>query len=148
MTSAPDPSQPLLPPVSEALPVHFGLAAPAGLPMAVGCAMWLAGVRPERDGVWLDDVLFTATFGPWRVSTERSNISGARMTGPYSLWRAVGARLSLADRGLTFGSATGRGVCVQFREAVPGIEPSGLLRHPSLTITVAQPALLLEALSR
>jgi hypothetical protein len=145
MPFVPGPSQPVPTPVSAALPVHFGLAVPNGLP-AVGSALWLIGVRPGRDGVWLDDVLFTATFGPWRLTTERANIRGARVTGPYSPWRAIGPRLSLADRGLTFGSATGCGVCVQFRRPVPGIEPTGLLRHPTLTVTVAQPGLLLEAL--
>jgi hypothetical protein len=135
-------------PSSESLPVHFGLAAPTGLSGVVGSALWLIGVRPERDGVWLDDDLFVATFGPWRLSTPTSNISGAHVGGPYSALRAIGPRLSLADRGLTFGSATDRGVCVSFHRPVPGIEPSGLLRHPALTVTVAQPGLLVEALGR
>lgn len=135
-------------PSPESLPVHFGLAVPAGLPIAVSSALWVLGVRPERDGVWLDDDLFVATFGPWRLSTPTSNIREAHVGGPYSAWRAIGPRLSLADRGLTFGSATRRGVCVQFHRPVPGIEPSGLLRHPALTVTVAQPGLLVEALRR
>lgn len=133
-------------PASESLPVHFGLAVPNGLPTIVDSALWLIGVRPERDGVWLDDDLLVATFGPWRLSTPTSNISEVHVTGPYSAWRAIGPRLSLADRGLTFGSATDRGVCVHFHRPVPGIEPSGLLRHPTLTVTVAHPGLLVEAL--
>jgi hypothetical protein len=135
-------------PVPRALPVHFGLAAPTGLPAVLGPALWGIGVRPDRDGVWLDDDLFVATFGPWRLSTPTSNVRGAHLGGPYSAWRAIGPRLSLADGGLTFGTATDRGVCVHFREPVPGIEPTGLLRHPTLTVTVAQPGMLVEALKR
>lgn len=127
-------------------PVHFGLAAPTGLPAVVRAALRVIGVRPDRDGVWLDDDRFVATFGPWRLSAPRSDVVDAELTGPYSAWKAIGPRLSLADRGLTFGTATERGVCVRFRRPVPGIEPSGLLRHPTLTVTVADPALLLAAL--
>ena len=58
----------------------------------------------------------------------------------------LGARLSLADRGLTFGTVATRGVCIQFREPVRGIEPTGLLRHPNLTVTVAEPDLLVTRL--
>lgn len=140
----PQPSRP----VTGSLPVHFGLAAPAGLPLIAGPALWLLGVRRESDGVWLDDDLFVATFGPWTLTTPRVNIAGAHLGGPYSAWRAIGPRLSLADRGLAFGTATDAGVCVRFRAPVPGIEPTGLLRHPSLTVTVAQPRLLLDELAR
>lgn len=136
------------PPIPDALPVHFGLAGPTSGAAVIGPALWLLGVRPARDGVWLDDDVFVATFGPWRLSTPTSNIAGAHVDGPYKAWRAIGARLSLADRGLTYGSATDRGVCVHFRRPVPGLEPTGLLRHPTLTVTVAQPGMLVEALER
>ena len=44
-------------------------------------------------------------------------------------------------------------MCVRFRggggsEPVRGIEPTGLLRHPGLTVTVAQPELLVASLRR
>jgi hypothetical protein len=48
-------------------------------------------------------------------------------------------RLSLADHGLTFGTTTTRGVCLQLRDPVPGIDPIGLIRHPNLTLTLADP---------
>ena len=47
------------------------------------------------------------------------------------------AHLSLADRGLTFATNGDRGVCLIMREPVSGIDPFGLLRHPNLTVTVA-----------
>lgn len=58
----------------------------------------------------------------------------------------AGARLSPADRGLTFGTDTRAGACLTFYEPVPGIEPTGLLRHPSLTVTIEQPHLLVRRL--
>ena len=52
----------------------------------------------------------------------------------------AGRVLSLADHGLTFGTTTTtRGVCLQLRDPVPGIDPTGLIRHLSLTLTVADP---------
>ena len=64
--------------------------------------------------------------------------------GPFSAVKAVGPRLSLSDRGLTFGTSTAAGVCVRFREPVAGIEPLGLVKHPNLTMTVAEPELLVR----
>jgi hypothetical protein len=38
------------------------------------------------------------------------------------------ARLSLADRGLTFATTTRTGLCITFRSPVPGIDPWGIFR--------------------
>ena len=38
-------------------------------------------------------------------------------------------------------------VCLRLREPVPGIEPTGLLRHPGVTVTVADPDELVRLLS-
>ena len=46
-------------------------------------------------------------------------------------------RLGLTDRGLTFASNHDRGVELRFRDKVRGVDPLGLLRHPNLTVTVA-----------
>lgn len=128
------------------LPVHFGFADPRELGPVVGAALRLLGVTTASSGVWVDDEVVTATFGPWVLRTPVGNVAGARVTGPYAAWKVAGARLSPADRGLTFGSTTRAGVCLTFREAVPGIEPTGLLRHPSLTVTVSEPELLVDRL--
>lgn len=122
-----------------ALPVHYRLAEPGRV---VGAALRLLGVAADRDGVWVDDDVLTAAFGPWSVRTPTRNVAGAEVTGPFAAWKVAGPRLSLADRGLTFGTSTRAGVCITFHEPVPGIEPTGLLRHPSLTVTVAEPELL------
>lgn len=97
--------------------------------------------------VVVDDDALTAHFGPWMLTTTRSNIVDATITGPYRLWRVAGpARLSLADRGLTFATTTRTGLCLTFRSPVPGIDPLGIFRHPNLTVTVKDPRALATAL--
>ena len=105
------------------------------------------GVRPGRDGVRLeDDGRFVATFGWLRLSTPRANVKEAHTTGGYRWWRAIGARLSLKDDGLTFGTNTDTGVCVHFREKVPSLlRPRG---HSAVTVTVADPDGLIGELEK
>jgi len=97
------------------------------------------GVTPATAHVTIGPDRLLACFGPWVVQTTPANVRAVCLTGPYRSYRAVGARLSMTDRGLTFGSSVDRGVCVQFRKPVPGIDPLGVLRHPGLTVTVARP---------
>ena len=86
-------------------------------------------------------------FGPWRVETPLSNVTSARITGPYSFVKTAGsAHLSLADGGLTMATNGESGVCIEFRDRVAGIDPLGLIRHPALTVTVADCAGLAAAL--
>lgn len=106
------------------------------------------GVR--RSTAWVDvgRGRLEVRFGPWRVSTSLDNVASAHRTGPYSWWKVIGpARLSVADRGLTFATTDRGGVCLTFVERVPGIEPTGRLTHPGLTVTVAEPDRLLDALA-
>ena len=105
------------------------------------------GVVPGRTGVDVDDVRFTARFGSWVVSTRLSNVLSAQVTGPYRVAKVLGGpRVSLADRGLTFATNADRGVCVRFVRPVRGIDPTGRVLHPGLTVTVAEPAALAELL--
>ena len=93
------------------------------------------GVRPSSDGVTLtDDGRFRAKFGLIKLETPVDNIDGAHITRGYRWWTAAGARASLKDDGLTFGTNANAGVCVHFREKVP----SALRRkgHSALTVTV------------
>ena len=106
------------------------------------------GVTPGAARVDLEGGRLVARFGLWRVTTDVANVEGTEITGPYSAFKTVGpAHLSVADRGLTLATNTRRGLCVRFREPVPGIEPTGRLRHPGLTVTVADPEGLDEALA-
>ncbi len=98
---------------------------------------WLPfGVRPTKDGVTItDEGTFRATFGFFRVETPLTNIDGARVTRNYRWWTAAGARGSLVDDGLTFGTNRTAGVCVHFRERVPS--PLRRKGHSAITVTVA-----------
>jgi hypothetical protein len=108
---------------------------------------WLPfGVRASKDGVTLTvHGRFVATFGFLRVETGIDNVEGAHITHDYRWWTAAGARLSMVDDGLTFGTNAKRGVCVHFRTKVPSrLRRSG---HSALTVTVADPEGLVAALT-
>jgi hypothetical protein len=67
---------------------HFGYAVdrwylPVLLPF---------GFKRDRDGVTLTGDAFEATFGFFRVTTARDNITGAHITRNYRWWTASGAR--------------------------------------------------------
>ena len=102
-------------------------------------------VRPSKDGVTLtDEGSLIATFGLLQVVTPLSNVVGAHLTQDYRWWTAVGARLSRADDGLTFGTNSRAGVCIHFEQKVPSrLRRSG---HSALTVTVADLEGLLTAL--
>ena len=96
------------------------------------------GVTPSTAHVTLtDDDRLVARFGPWKCETPLANVAGMCITGPYRAHRAIGARGSFVDRGLTFGSSTAGGVCLLLRDRVPGLEPTGRMRHPGITMTLA-----------
>lgn len=118
----------------------FDFAARFRLPLG------LAGITPSTAAVYLREGCFEVRFGAWSLSTPLANITTAEVSGPFRWARAVGVRLSLADRGITFGTNARRGVCLTFAEPVRGIEPFGLLRHPGATVTVREPEALMLAL--
>jgi hypothetical protein len=101
---------------------------------------------PGQQGVTLtDDGRFVARYGLLRVDTPVENIAEAHRTGPYRWWTAAGARLSLKDDGLTFGTTNRAGVCVHFREPVRRV--IGMRNHSALTVTVADCEGLVRALN-
>ncbi len=96
------------------------------------------GVTPDKAWVEVGADRLSARFGPWRLDTSLTNISGVDITGPYAFLKTAGpAHLGFTDRGLTFASNGERGVLISFHTPVSGIEPTGRLRHPELTVTVA-----------
>lgn len=106
----------------------------------------LMGVTPSRAWVEVGDASFEVRFGPWRLRTATENLACTKITGPYRAFRGIGPHISLADRGLSFGSTTARGVCVLFHDPVPGPETLGLVKHPGLTVTVEDPDGLVDAI--
>jgi hypothetical protein len=107
-------------------PVNLALGAPFG-------------VTP-----WTSEVRVTSTdlivrYGPWTLRTPRANVAGTTTTGPFDLVRIAGpARVSLADRGISFATRREGGLCIRFHEPVPAVLPLhlGLIRHPAATVTV------------
>jgi hypothetical protein len=98
----------------------------------------LFGISPGTAWVDVGADTLRARFGPWRVTTPLSNISAVAVTGPYAFLKTAGpARLAITDRGLTFATNGDRGVLLSFDSPVRGLDPLGVLRHPELTVTVA-----------
>ncbi len=105
------------------------------------------GITPERTGVEITEDRLEARYGRWRVSTPLSNITAVDITGPYRFVKTAGpARLGITDRGLTFASNGHRGVLITFERPVTGMDRFGIIHHPELTVTVADPEELAEAL--
>ena len=95
-------------------------------------------VTPETAWVEVGDDDFEARFGRWHVRTPLTNIADVDVTGPYAFWKTAGpARLAITDRGLTFATNRDRGVLILFETPIRGLDPLGILRHPELTVTVA-----------
>jgi Domain of unknown function (DUF1990) len=112
-------------------------------------ARWsrLFGINARTTWAEVRDGTLSIRFGPWSLTTPVDNVAGVEVTGPYRTWRVAGpAHLGLSDRGLTFATNDERGLCMSFREPVAGIEPTALLRHPNLTVTVSDLAGLARSL--
>ena len=109
----------------------------------------LFGVRPSNSWIEVTDEEFAAFYGAWRVRTPMSNITSVDITGPYTYPKTAGpARLAITDRGLSFTPNGERGVLICFATPVRGLDPFGVLKHPELTVGVAEPERLVERLSR
>ena len=98
----------------------------------------VGGITPERSAVVVDDELLRVRFGLLRLTTPLDNILEANVTGPHQPIRGIGVRMSLSDRGLTFGTSVERMVCVQFREPVRA-KPFDVTPHPGLSLSVERP---------
>jgi hypothetical protein len=106
------------------------------------------GIRPATAWVEVTDTELRARYGPWKIATPLSNITSVAITGPYAYPKTAGpARLAFTDRGLSFTPNGDRGVLIEFATPIPGLDPFGLLRHPELTVGVAEPERLVERLT-
>ena len=107
----------------------------------------LGGITPGRALLTVDDERVTARFGLLTLETPLSNVTEASVTGPHQPLRAIGVRMSLSDRGLTFGSSVERMVCMQFRQPVR-TRPFDITSHPGLSVSVERPDELAALLNR
>lgn len=107
------------------------------------------GVLPMTSYVEVDGEHLHVRFGPWSLDTPIGNIDTAETSGPYALLKVLGPpHLSLRDRGVTFATNRDTGLCIRFHDPVPSLAPFGLLRHPAMTVTVADPLALGRDLDR
>lgn len=106
----------------------------------------LGGITPERSSVVVDDDTVRVRFGLLTLETPRDNVLEASVTGPHQPIKAIGVRLSLSDRGLTFGTSVERMVCMQFRERVRA-RPFDIASHPGLSLSVERPQELVGLLN-
>lgn len=106
------------------------------------------GITPTTTEVRLRGGQLEIRFGPWRLHTPISNVASHARTGPYAVLKTIGpAHLSLADRGITLATNAEQGLCIAFHAPVGCIEPAHRLRHPAVTVTVADCDRLAAALS-
>jgi len=95
------------------------------------------GVLPFTTGVEVDDEV-RIRFGPWSMRFPRDEVAGVEESTDYVLVKVAGPpHLSFADKGVTFATNRQRGLCIRLRTPQRGIDPLGLIRHPGVTVTVA-----------
>lgn len=105
------------------------------------------GITPRTTGVEIGPAWLHVRYGAWRLLTPRSNVIGATITGDFSFAKTAGPpHLSFADQGASFATNGDRGLCLTLREPVTVLDPTGTLRHPGATLTVADPEGLADAL--
>jgi hypothetical protein len=90
----------------------------------------LFGVRAGNAYVDLGDEELDAHFGFFRVTTPTANLASWRIEGPWLWITAIGVRMSIRHRDLTFGGTNRGGVRVDFKE------PVARIRMPALYLTV------------
>lgn len=100
------------------------------------------GVRPGNAYVDVNDG-FEARFGWYRIRTPLANVVAWRIEGPWRWFTAIGVRMSVRHRDLTFGGTSRGGMRLDFAEPVPFL----FFRVPALYVTVEDIEGLAAALS-
>ncbi len=106
------------------------------------------GITPATADVEVADGHLRVRYGLWRLTTPLGNVRDTQRTGGFAWFKTVGPpHLSFADRGVSFTTNGDDALCVLFHEPVPVLDPTGRLRHPGATLSVADPAALDRALT-
>jgi hypothetical protein len=92
----------------------------------------LFGVRDGDADVELDGTTVEARFGWGRMTVPVTNIARWRIEGPWRWITAIGIRMSIRHRDLSFAGSPRGGVRMDFREPVRW----GPLRVPALYVGV------------
>ncbi len=107
----------------------------------------LFSVTPQRAWVEVTPTELHVHYGWWTLRSALSNIAGVQRTGDFAFIKTAGPpHLSMVDRGISFATNSRAGLCVQFHEPVPGIDPTQRILHPGATLTVADIDGLAQAL--
>ncbi len=105
------------------------------------------GLMPRTAWVEVTPTELHVRYGLWHLRSALSNISGVETSGSYTFVKTAGPpHVSFKDHGISFATNSRQGLCVSFREPVPGIDPSKRIKHPGATLTVADVAGLAQAL--
>lgn len=105
------------------------------------------GITPGRAHVDVDGGRVRIRFGPWRTELPVTDVTGVEHSGGYAFVKTAGpAHLSFADRGITFATNGDRGLCLELARPARVRLPVGHLSCPGITVTVADPEALAEAL--
>lgn len=100
----------------------------------------LFGITPWTAWVELDERTLHVRYGPWSLTTPVTNIADVTRTGGFSFVKTAGPpHLSFTDRGVSFATNGDDAVCISFHTPVAGIDPTGRVKHPGATLTVADP---------
>ncbi len=87
---------------------------------------------PDDAWVDLDEGTLTARFGRAIATTPVANIASWRIEGPWRWITAIGIRMSIRHRDLTFGGSPRGGVRLDFHEPIRVVR----LKVPALYLTV------------
>ena len=113
--------------------------APVRFPIRIGrrsvafVRLWTA--RPETSYVDLGDApdgLLEVRFGRVRFSTPIENLASWRIEGPFRWITAIGVRMSIRHRDVSFAGSPHGGVRIDLRERVPW----GPFRVPAIYVGV------------
>ena len=104
------------------------------------------GVR--ADDAWIElgegaEAPLRVRFGWWPFETTIGNVTRWRIEGPWLWITAIGYRMSIRHRDLTFGGSPHGGVRIDFREPVRWL----LFRIPAIYVPADDPQALAAALA-
>jgi hypothetical protein len=102
---------PTAPSLSERFPIRIGARSAPLLRV-------LFGVSPDRAWVRLADGLVTARFGRFEVRSDIENVAHWRIEGPWLWITAIGVRMSIRHRDLSFAGSPRGGVRLDFATPV------------------------------